>query len=146
MMPLFLLAVLAIHAIACNLPLANRASSQPQAGDWTGSLQFQSENGNTITWVIDFTVSENGKELTFFQAAHYLGELADNTEVSLLWPADTIKIKGGSFRVSMSEFSNYTSYSYEIEGKFVSSTELEGSAEIWGDTYTWTAAPVDPSG
>jgi hypothetical protein len=119
-------------------------ASKPQSGKWLASLTYPASGGQDVTWALVFTVSEDGKQISSAQASHYLGQLTPDTRATVLMALQPEEIENGSFSISFTEFSGFTTYTRTFEGTFTSSSQATGTLKTGGETYAWTAAPAAP--
>lgn len=119
--------------------------SEPQSGEWSGSLSYPTSGGQDVTWNLGFIVAEGRRQVIELTVMRYVGELGpDNWH----WMRDphSHDIEGNSFSIPLREITpyTYTAYTHVFEGTFTSSSEVVGTLTTAGETYEWTANPVEP--
>ncbi len=145
---IWILSVLILAAgMACNgvtsTLQAGQASSKPHAGKWAAQVKYKTSGGDEMTWALSFTVSDDAKQITQAQVMHYLGELAPDTEATVLMALQPVDIENNSFSISFSELSNYSMRTYKFKGNFASASRADGTLAIGDTTYPFTAAPAE---
>jgi hypothetical protein len=66
----FLSVSLLVVGMSCN-PVAvlldsATTDSEPQSGEWSGSLSYPTSEGQDVTWHLSFTVTEDRKQIIHF--------------------------------------------------------------------------------
>jgi alpha-tubulin suppressor-like RCC1 family protein len=132
---------------AGNSSASGSTSLKPQAGAWKAALDIQREEGNDEHWGLSFIVSNDGKQITQAQGAHYYGELTADTQVSVDMDINIPeKIINNSFTLSFKELRGFSISTYTFEGTFLSAVEAKGTVTILSTEYSWIAAPTTQSG
>ena len=127
----------------CSALESATAGSEPQPGEWSGSLSYPGAAGHDVTWTINFGVSDDRTQVTDTTLMRYLGEPSPSTRAIWMMSVQPADIEGDSFSVTFTEIDGYMTYTHVFEGRFESSREAVGTLTTGGESYEWTATPVE---
>ena len=146
--------VLLLSGSGCNLlngsgsnsgnssPLPASQGIAPQPGDWQAEVITKTSDGDDKHWLIEFGIGEDDHLVQYVRLLYYYGIFEDNSSVPVLLAILKSQDDVGSFAITIAEYKNGSTTSYPVKAVFVSEVKAEGTLEIDGVEYRWTATPL----